>query len=105
MIVAPKITPFEFPVQTKSGDRISVSCVASGSPPATIKWFKDGTPLAQNDVKVVFEEGMAAMFIPNTTPKQAGNYTCTAENPFGRDMFSARLVVRCEFITIFFIDY
>lgn len=92
----PKIAPFEFPVHSNAGDKISASCLVSGSSPVKINWLKDDIPLSPSTAKVITEDDISTIVFKSVGAAQTGNYTCVAENSFGSDRFSARLSVKCE---------
>lgn len=92
----PKIAPFQFPVRAKAGDKVSASCLVSGSSPLTIEWLKDGMPLSPNTARIVAEDDVSTIVFKSVGAAQTGNYTCVADNSFGSDRFSARLSVQCE---------
>uniref|UniRef100_A0A3B3X3H3 Ig-like domain-containing protein n=1 Tax=Poecilia mexicana TaxID=48701 RepID=A0A3B3X3H3_9TELE len=65
---------------------LELECSASGVPPPTISWLKDGRPL--EGAGIVQQDGHAR--------SDAGIYTCTAKNLAGRASHDMRLVVQGE---------
>ena len=92
----PKIAPFEFPAQANAGDTVSVVCTVSGASPVRINWLKDGAALPASLARVLTEEDVSTIIFRSVGPAQTGNYTCVAENSFGRGSFTAPLSIRCE---------
>ncbi|XP_036128071.1 hemicentin-1 [Molossus molossus] len=60
----------------------SLVCEAYSYPPATITWFKDGTPLESNrNIRIL--PGGRALQILNAQEDNAGRYSCVATNEAG----------------------
>lgn len=84
-------------VEPKS--RLSLKCVATGSPLPQINWQLDGAPIGENHrVRVgdfVSNDGLVNSFVNITsiTVREGGLYTCTASNGHKSIQHSARLTV------------
>ncbi|TRY54403.1 hypothetical protein DNTS_023681 [Danionella cerebrum] len=62
---------------------LELECVATGSPPPTLSWLKDGRPL-QDNVAVMERDGQL-LRINKVQANDAGLYTCLASSPAGED--------------------
>lgn len=83
-IVTPTLTsPDRDDVTALMGRRLVLDCSASGQPPPTITWFKDGQPLDPeiDDRLVLFPNG--TLSLSPVTKADSGKYMCTATNPGG----------------------
>ena len=96
--------PSEF---SRVGQRVSLSCSAAGSPPPSIRWTLDGTPLPSlsptsegrhvigsyvtRDGDVISHVNVTAVRV-----QDGGAYRCVAENRIGVDAFEGRLNVYGE---------
>lgn len=85
---------------------ITLSCTASGSPPDTFIWMKDGDPITQStDITTVTHNSTSAVFgsnytIENFNISDDGMYTCTVTNPIGSDSANFSVTVVGMFIAI-----
>uniref|UniRef100_A0A8C5DAJ5 Ig-like domain-containing protein n=1 Tax=Gouania willdenowi TaxID=441366 RepID=A0A8C5DAJ5_GOUWI len=77
------------------GYPVSFDCVVIGKPPPTVRWYKDGKLLEENDHYMINEdqEGCHQLIITAVLPTDMGVYRCTAENSTGSAYSSARLSV------------
>lgn len=95
--VPPKITPFSFQDQLiREGMRARLQCVVSdGDLPIKIEWIKDGIPISPDtDVTIRdLDEFSSILTINKITPRNNGNYTCTASNNAGASQHTANLFV------------
>ena len=62
-------------ILTDIATRINLTCMATGYPPPTYQWLKDGIPILQ--------ETRSYLYIPELSPEDRGNYTCMAHNSKG----------------------
>lgn len=91
-----------------AGDAKYLECEAGGSPPPTIYWMKDGKRLAQSFYEAVHQSededdvlpsrlGLgftrSRLYIDCASTRDAGIYTCVAENEYLRDSKSGDLFV------------
>uniref|UniRef100_A0A672ZGF1 Ig-like domain-containing protein n=1 Tax=Sphaeramia orbicularis TaxID=375764 RepID=A0A672ZGF1_9TELE len=67
------------------GYPVSFDCVVIGKPPPTVRWYKDGKLLEENDHYMINEdqEGCHQLIITAVLPSDMGVYRCTAENSSG----------------------
>ena len=73
-------------VQVKTGEKLTVECIAKGHPPPKISWLRDGKVLTNKDgydIKMDQATGQSTFILPNATMKQAGKYECKVENQYG----------------------
>nr|XP_046264945.1 obscurin isoform X16 [Scatophagus argus] len=77
------------------GYPVSFDCVVIGKPPPTIRWYKDGKLLEENDHYMINEdlEGCHQLIITSVLPTDMGVYRCTAENSSGIAATKAELRV------------
>ncbi|XP_026168655.1 obscurin isoform X4 [Mastacembelus armatus] len=77
------------------GYPVSFDCVVIGKPPPTVRWFKDGRVLEENDHYMINEdqEGCHQLIITSVLPTDMGVYRCTAENSSGIAATKAELKV------------
>ncbi|XP_032387933.1 obscurin isoform X4 [Etheostoma spectabile] len=77
------------------GYPVSFDCVVIGKPPPTIRWYKDGKLLEENDHYMINEdqEGCHQLIITTVLPTDMGVYRCTAENSSGIAATKAELRV------------
>lgn len=79
--------------------QVRLRCAASGVPAPTIRWLKDGRPVAQAPRPAhlaPYRERPAQqqLRIPGLTYRDEGNYTCVVENPYGELSHTFRLEVQ-----------
>uniref|UniRef100_A0A3B3V6G6 Ig-like domain-containing protein n=1 Tax=Poecilia latipinna TaxID=48699 RepID=A0A3B3V6G6_9TELE len=81
-----------------SADEVSFDCVVIGKPPPTVRWYKDGKLLEENDHYMINEdqEGCHQLIITSVLPTDMGVYRCTAENSSGIAATKAELRVDSE---------
>ncbi|XP_010790854.1 obscurin isoform X2 [Notothenia coriiceps] len=77
------------------GYPVSFDCVVIGKPPPTVRWYKDGKLLEENDHYMINEdqEGCHQLIITTVLPTDMGAYRCTAENSSGITATKAELRV------------
>ena len=66
------------------GNRLQLTCKASGQPTPTITWTKDGHQLGKT------------VDIQNSKRTDAGTYVCEAENKVTQVTASAQVTVQCK---------
>ncbi|XP_071041049.1 cell adhesion molecule Dscam2-like [Parasteatoda tepidariorum] len=91
----PIIAPFMFSPVLKEGETANTFCsIRSGDKPLEFKWIKDGQPLPVSPtVNVQSFEDSSVLFIKSVDSGSSGNYTCIVTNSFGKDQYTASLVV------------
>ncbi|XP_068459615.1 obscurin isoform X1 [Clinocottus analis] len=77
------------------GYPVSFDCVVIGKPTPTVRWYKDGKFLEENDHYMINEdqEGCHQLIITTVLPTDMGVYRCTAENSSGIATTKAELRV------------
>ncbi|XP_035232056.1 Down syndrome cell adhesion molecule-like [Stegodyphus dumicola] len=92
----PKLHQILFPEYVPVGKKVTVVCNAfSGSVPLNFIWKKDGKSI--NDVPntiVDVQRDYSALTIGPAQSENAGNYTCVAENTYGKDSSHGTLMLR-----------
>lgn len=84
---------------TQAGPKVSLKCVATGTPLPVITWALDKSPIrGQSQVVItdfVNENGDVVSFLNVTSVRlhDSGLYRCTAENVHGADFWEARVNV------------
>uniref|UniRef100_A0A4W4H1L1 Uncharacterized protein n=1 Tax=Electrophorus electricus TaxID=8005 RepID=A0A4W4H1L1_ELEEL len=72
------------PVLVEEGRRLTMKCEASGSPPLSYKWYKDGTVLKKSkEVKIKGSKKNSKIQIASARLEDSGNYMCVVENEGG----------------------
>ncbi|XP_054990922.1 contactin-3 isoform X3 [Sorex araneus] len=84
-------TPMKQLLQVHEGSEVTVSCQPGAAPRPRISWKKGPHSLREGHRVRFLEDG--ALRIANVTRADAGAYTCTAENQFGKANGTTRLVV------------
>uniref|UniRef100_W5LM11 Neuregulin 2a n=1 Tax=Astyanax mexicanus TaxID=7994 RepID=W5LM11_ASTMX len=69
------------PVMVDEGGRLTVKCEASGSPPLSYKWYKDGSLLKR--AKKSRSKKNSKVQISSARLEDAGSYMCVVENEDG----------------------
>ncbi|XP_041100614.1 obscurin isoform X15 [Polyodon spathula] len=79
----------------QDGYPVSFDCVVSGKPPPSVRWFKDGKLIEENDHYMINEdqEGCHQLIITAVYPTDMGVYRCMAENYSGIASTKAELKV------------
>ncbi|XP_069748530.1 roundabout homolog 1 [Narcine bancroftii] len=72
---------------------VALGCLASGSPPPTILWRKDGILVSTHDSRVKLQD-TGTLQIRYTKLGDSGIYTCIASTPSGEASWSARVEVQ-----------
>ncbi|CAH3163905.1 unnamed protein product [Pocillopora meandrina] len=69
----------------EEGLPMTLFCNATGNPPPTLSWTKDGSPL--NDTQAItFSGDNETLFIASINRSESGNYRCVARNGLGNDL-------------------
>ncbi|KAL7886884.1 hypothetical protein AOLI_G00046050 [Acnodon oligacanthus] len=81
--------------EVPDGYPVSFDCVIIGKPPPSIRWFKDGKMLEEDDHYMINEdqEGCHQLIITAVQPSDMGVYRCMAENDSGIASSKAELRV------------
>jgi len=75
------IYPMEKQIMIASGRYFNLSCEATGAPPPSIRWFKDGSRITNSTIKDV--RGTSVMAFMTVRPENRGHYWCEANNTEG----------------------
>ena len=73
-------------IQIKTGEKLTIECMAKGHPPPKITWLRDGKVLTNKDgydIKIDEKTGHSIFVISQGTVKHAGKYECRVENQYG----------------------
>uniref|UniRef100_A0A670YS63 Ig-like domain-containing protein n=1 Tax=Pseudonaja textilis TaxID=8673 RepID=A0A670YS63_PSETE len=84
--------------EVQDGYPVSFDCVVIGKPMPTVRWFKDGHVLEEDDHYMINEdqEGCHQLIITAVVPLDMGVYRCVAENSMGVSSTKAELRVDRE---------
>ncbi|CAN7998424.1 unnamed protein product [Ixodes hexagonus] len=89
--VPPRIAHSRQRVTVTIGDTVSLPCAAQGSPPPQYRWYRDDGSLVFLDQRTSQVDGI--LVIRKATLRDAGKFTCVANNTAGDDRASSELVV------------
>ncbi|XP_009579708.1 PREDICTED: obscurin-like [Fulmarus glacialis] len=81
--------------EVQDGYPVSFDCIVVGKPLPTVRWFKDGKAIEENDHYMINEdqEGCHQLIITAVVPTDMGVYRCLAENNMGVASTKAELRV------------
>uniref|UniRef100_A0ABM5GMQ0 Obscurin isoform X5 n=1 Tax=Pogona vitticeps TaxID=103695 RepID=A0ABM5GMQ0_9SAUR len=81
--------------EVQDGYPVSFDCVVIGKPTPTVRWFKDGRAIEEDDHYMINEdqEGCHQLIITAVNPLDMGVYRCLAENSMGVSSTKAELRV------------
>ncbi|XP_009082964.1 PREDICTED: obscurin, partial [Acanthisitta chloris] len=81
--------------EVQDGYPVSFDCIVIGKPLPTVRWFKDGKAIEENDHYMINEdqEGCHQLIITAVVPTDMGVYRCLAENNMGVASTKAELRV------------
>uniref|UniRef100_A0A2K6GY28 non-specific serine/threonine protein kinase n=1 Tax=Propithecus coquereli TaxID=379532 RepID=A0A2K6GY28_PROCO len=84
--------------EVQDGYPVSFDCVVTGQPLPSVRWFKDGKLLEEDDHYMINEDqqGGHQLIITAVVPADMGVYRCLAENSVGVSSTKAELRVDCE---------
>ena len=95
LLVSTYITGISGEPTVLQGDNLQLTCEASGRPEPNITWTKE-EPSNQGNIGVVQEGKLLTITDINKT--DAGNYTCTAYNGFGKlESRTVHVIVTSEY--------
>ena len=85
-------------VSVRKGEDAKLECIAQGDAPLKITWSKDSVVLADSDDRQILDsmtkEGLKSVLsLDSLEAKDAGLYTCTAENGLSRDEGTRKIQV------------
>ncbi|XP_064112208.1 cell adhesion molecule Dscam2-like isoform X2 [Macrobrachium nipponense] len=82
-------------VSVRRGSRASLLCHAHGDPPITLIWQASHVHSLDNSVVHEVPGGVRGeLVIPSVKMEDAGEYSCTASNAYGRDAYVITLIVQ-----------
>ena len=83
---------------TREGDQVTLYCNATGNPPPTISWTRNGFPLKTSDnSRINFLEGKKQLTITNVSRTDSGKYRCVATSELGNVTSKAKSIdVQCK---------
>ena len=80
---------------------IRLDCVVSGKPTPTVKWYKDGKEIEQDNTNYLLhfdnETGFASLTIKRVNRNDAGRFTCVARNVLGSCATSSTVNVKGKY--------
>ena len=82
------------------GEKITLSCNATGNPEPSISWVKDGSPINSKS-RIGLSKDNKRLTITNISRTDSGEYQCVARNRVGNDTSNSRVVVLCKCRTLF----
>ena len=83
-------------VTPEEGLLMTLFCNATGNPPPTLSWTKDGSPLT-NTHRIIFSGDNDTLSIAKVNRSESGNYRCVARNSLGDDTSNtAKVDVQCK---------
>ena len=77
----------------REGATVELSCEATGIPPPTLTWLKDGTELGRS-ARVSMSSADGRVRIKSIVAADAGIYTCLFKNPVAQVSHDIRVVVK-----------
>ena len=89
----------------EEGLPMTLFCNATGNPPPTLSWTKDGSPI-NNNQGIPFSGDNETLFIASINRSESGNYRCVARNGLGNDLSNpAKVDVQCKCSSNSFLFY
>jgi len=85
VVYKPEITVEEVFVHTKTGNEAELVCNVHGVPKPAVEWRKDGSAVAEEANKIVFQNvhSKHSLIIKSVAKSDFGKYTCAASSPKG----------------------
>ncbi|XP_069772736.1 hemicentin-1-like [Narcine bancroftii] len=93
--VPPLVLIGQSEISVLEDSRVLLPCAAQGLPAPMLYWEKDGAAVPDVPGKYTALQS-GELIVDNTTPEDAGVYTCTAVNPVGKDSHRIRLSVNVQ---------
>ena len=79
----PNITDTTEEYRVTFGSRVTLACPATGFPPPSITWTKDGIPISENNPHYDIDESAGTLEIQSGESLDAGTYECTVTSLAG----------------------
>ena len=99
----PEIITHPKNVTPEEGLLMTLFCNATGNPPPTLSWTKDGSPLT-NTQGIILSGDNETLYIAKVNRSESGNYRCVARNSLGDDISNAAKVdVQCKWSINYFL--
>jgi hypothetical protein len=89
--VQARIASFDGKFTATYREDVKLPCLAVGLPAPEITWKVKGVVFETNDRMRQLPEG--SLLIKSVTRSDAGEYTCSVENSFGKDSVTHHLVI------------
>lgn len=81
------------------GDDLKLTCIISGKPEPTVKWFKDDEPLKHDRrIRTVCDRGICTLTLTDVSMDDKGTYKCHVTNDFGSVSSTAEVNVSMKSI-------
>lgn len=85
------------PAVVTEGDKLTLKCHVSGSPPMAVQWLKDRRELKSGgNTRITFASGTASLEVSQVSMSDAGDYLCKASNASGSSFCKSRVTVKGE---------
>ncbi|XP_058830387.1 cell adhesion molecule Dscam2 isoform X2 [Topomyia yanbarensis] len=98
-----KIASFSQTIKVAAGTDISLECIAVGNPTPRTRWITNDQPVTFSPYYAISQ---GYMKIHKAEPNLSGNYTCSAQNLFGKDEILYTLItLQTPNITLLSIQY
>ncbi|XP_022649471.1 Down syndrome cell adhesion molecule-like protein Dscam2 isoform X1 [Varroa destructor] len=92
----PKVQPFNLPTNPELCDDVHTLCTAKSSTHTQLEWLKDGARISDAFLPNATVSHIGSALVLNIqciSLAHTGNYTCLAQNPYGKDAFTTSLVI------------
>lgn len=84
------------------GRTVTLECEASGKPPATYRWLRNGRELTLSGrYRYETKGSVALLHIIDALALDEGDYTCEASNAMGSVTTNARVKIGCKYFDLF----
>ena len=82
---APQVEQEQTFIHTNEYDETEVICIVHASPRAEVTWFKNGSPMSDDEGILNHRGNRYALILPGIKSSTFGQYKCKATNKFGSD--------------------
>lgn len=83
--------PLESDIYAADGGNVTIACNPEAAPRPKYMWRKDGFTIGSGGRRIILPSGH--LLINPVSLEDSGNFTCTAENRFGSDSSTGRVIV------------
>lgn len=101
-LVPAKIASFDDKFTVTYREDVTLPCQAVGAPLPEVSWKIKGSVYTPSERVRLLAEG--SLMIREVTRDDAGEYTCTVENMYGRDTVTHQLQVQCIYWHLLSLD-